>query len=206
MTTLVIENSSTPGSLTLATDGVVVHECIFHGAGELATEVARAIELFTRLDRVIVGIGPGSYTGLRVGIATAFGLSLATDCQKFGCPSILGFAENDYTVIGDARRGSFFFARIAEGVIAEGPLLLPKTDLSNLVGNQPGISLFAVGPMPELPEVEVKVPSARFLLGKEASYAPLGEPIYLKEPHITQRTPTNASERQRTTTNVREQQ
>jgi len=196
VTTLVIENSSAPGSLTLARDGVVVHERVFHGAGELATEVARAIELFTRLDRVIVGIGPGSYTGLRVGIATAFGLSLATDCQRIGCPSILGFAENDYTVIGDARRGSFFFARIAEGVIAEGPQLLPKTDLSNLVGNQPGIPLFAVGPMPELPQVEVRVPSARFLLGKDASYASLGEPIYLKEPHITQRTSMNNNERQ----------
>jgi tRNA threonylcarbamoyl adenosine modification protein YeaZ len=196
VTTLVIENSSAPGSLTLAREGVVVHERVFHGAGELATEVAGVIELFTRLDRVIVGIGPGSYTGLRVSIATAFGLSLATDCQRIGCPSILGFAESDYTVIGDARRGSFFFARIADGVIAEGPQLLPKTDLSKLVGNQPGIPLFAVGPMPELPQVEVKVPSARFLLGKEASYAPLGEPIYLKEPHITQRTSTNVNEQQ----------
>ena len=201
MTTLVIENSSAPGSLTLAREGVVVQERVFRGAGELATEVARAIELCTRLDRVIVGIGPGSYTGLRVSIATAFGLSLATDCQRIGCPSILGFAESDYTVIGDARRGSFFFARIADGVIAEGPQLLPKTGLSNLVGNQPGIPFFAVGPMPELPQVEVKVPSARFLLGKDASYASLGEPIYLKEPHITQRTTTNDNERQRTSMN-----
>jgi tRNA threonylcarbamoyladenosine biosynthesis protein TsaB len=191
VTTLVIENSSALGSLTLARDGVVVHERVFHGAGELATEVAKAIELFTRLDRVIVGIGPGSYTGLRVGIATAFGLSLATNCQRIGCPSILGFAENDYTVIGDARRGSFFFARITNGVIAEGPQLLPKIDLSNLVGNQPDIPLFAVGPIPELPQVEVKVPSARFLLNRAPSYTPLSEPIYLKEPHITQRMTTS---------------
>jgi tRNA threonylcarbamoyladenosine biosynthesis protein TsaB len=196
VTTLVIENSSAPGSLTLAKEGVVVHERLFHGAAELATEVARVIELFTRLDRVIVGIGPGSYTGLRVSIATAFGLSLATGCQQIGCPSILGFAERDYTVIGDARRGSFFFARIAGGMIAEGPQLLPKTDLSSLLGNHPDVPLFAVGRMQELPQVAVKVPSARFLLCKEASYAPLGEPIYLKEPHITQRTTTNDNERQ----------
>ena len=174
----------------------MVHEQVFHGAAELASAVAAALELGPKLDRVIAGIGPGSYTGLRVGIATAFGLSLATACQKFGCPSILGFAENDYTVIGDARRGSFFFARIVGGLIAEGPQLVPKTGFSNLAGNDPGIPLFAVGPIPELPQVEVKAPAARFLLDRMASYTPLNEPIYLKEPHITQPTPTNVNERQ----------
>jgi tRNA threonylcarbamoyladenosine biosynthesis protein TsaB len=186
VTTLVIENSSAPGSLALARDGVVVHEGGFHGAGELANEVAYALERVTKLDRIIVGVGPGSYTGLRVGIATAFGLSLATGCQRFGCPSILGFAENHYLVVGDARRGSFFFARIAHGVIAEGPRLIAKADLSNLTGNRPGIPLFAVELIPELPQIEVKVPCARFLLDRTPSYTPLSEPIYLKEPHITQ--------------------
>ncbi len=190
-TNLVIENSAAPGSLVLARNGIVIHERMFHGAGELATEMAKAIELVDQLDEVIVGIGPGSYTGLRVAVASAFGLSLATGCRRWGCPSILGFAETDYAVIGDARRGSVFFARIANGEISEGPELLPKAGLSNLVGNRLGIPLFAVGPIPELPQVEVKVPSARFLLDKAGSYAPLSEPIYLKEPHITQRTTTN---------------
>jgi tRNA threonylcarbamoyladenosine biosynthesis protein TsaB len=191
-TNLVIENSAVPGSLVLARNGIVFHERAFHGAGELATEIAGAIESIDQLDAIIVGIGPGSYTGLRVGVATAFGLSLATGCRTLACPSILGFAENDYVVIGDARRGSFFFARITNGVIAEGPQLLPKTDLSNLIGDKLDVPLFAVGPIPELPQVEVKVPCARFLLDRAASYTPLNEPIYLKEPHITT---ANASER-----------
>lgn len=185
-TSLVIENSAGLGSLVLATDGLVIHERMFRGAGELAAEVASAMELVTQLREIIVGIGPGSYTGLRVSVATAFGLSLATGCRKWGCPSVLGFPETDYAVIGDARRGSFFYARIANGVVAEGPLLLPKTDLSNLIGAKLDVPLFAVGPIPEWPQIEVKVPAARFLLGREASYTPLNEPIYLKEPHITQ--------------------
>jgi tRNA threonylcarbamoyl adenosine modification protein YeaZ len=195
-TSLVIENSAVPGSLALARNGTVLLERTFCGAGELATEIASAIELVDQLDELIVGIGPGSYTGLRVAIATAFGLSLATGCRRLGCPSILGFAENNYAVVGDARRGSIFFARIAEGVIVEGPQLLPKTDLSDLTAGQLGVPLFAVGAIRELPEVEIKVPSAQFLLNRANSYAPLSEPIYLKEPHITQRTPTNVDEQQ----------
>jgi tRNA threonylcarbamoyladenosine biosynthesis protein TsaB len=185
-TSLVIENSAVPGSLALARNGTVLFERTFRGAGELATEIAGAIELVDQLHEVIVGIGPGSYTGLRVAIATAFGLSLATGCRRWACPSILGFAENDYAVVGDARRGSIFFARIAEGVIVEGPQLLPKTELSDLMREQLRVPLFAVEAVPELPEVEVKVPSARFLLNKRGCYTPLSEPIYLKEPHITQ--------------------
>ena len=41
-----------------------------------------------RADRIIVGVGPGSFTGIRVGIAAAQGLAIAWDCELHGMSSI----------------------------------------------------------------------------------------------------------------------
>ena len=41
-----------------------------------------------RADRILVGVGPGSFTGIRVGIAAAQGLAIAWDCELHGMSSI----------------------------------------------------------------------------------------------------------------------
>jgi tRNA threonylcarbamoyladenosine biosynthesis protein TsaB len=70
-----------------------------------------------RLDGIVVGTGPGSYTGLRVGIATALGLARASDAPLRGVPSFeaLALAELEPGQVGsialDARAGRFYFAR-----------------------------------------------------------------------------------------------
>ena len=68
------------------------------------------------LDVICVGRGPGSYTGLRVGLATALGLARASGASFVGVPSFdaLAFAELDpgeeCCVVRDARAGRFYFA------------------------------------------------------------------------------------------------
>ena len=86
------------------------------------------------LDAVCVGIGPGSYTGLRVGVATALGLSLATDASLHAVPSFEALAfehgntNEDYCVALDARAKGWYFARYRPGPkgidVLEAPCLL----------------------------------------------------------------------------------
>jgi tRNA threonylcarbamoyl adenosine modification protein YeaZ len=181
---LIIENSGPTGSIVLARDKAIVLEQSFRGSAELASLVDSAVKELDQLDEIVVGIGPGSYTGLRVAVATALGIKLATGCHAFGCPSVLGYPGDTYLVVGDARRGTCFLAEIRHGTMPELPRLLPKAEIAAEVAK--GVSkIFAATPVVELPDAPVVLPQARYLLVREQSYQELREPIYLKEPHIT---------------------
>src|SRR6266700_7172400 len=68
------------------------------------------------LDGLAVSIGPGSFTGLRVGIATAKGLGLALDLPIAAVPTLdalaarLPFADAPVCPILDARKGEVYFS------------------------------------------------------------------------------------------------
>jgi tRNA threonylcarbamoyladenosine biosynthesis protein TsaB len=79
------------------------------------------------LDAVLVGTGPGSYTGLRVGVATALGLALGSDAALFALPSTEALVWNECApggeaaVLLDARAGELYFAhhrRTPDGIEA----------------------------------------------------------------------------------------
>lgn len=78
-------------------------------------EVARMIELdMESVDAIAVASGPGSFTGLRIGSATAKGLGLALDKPLIGIPTVEGLAYNLYDAQGvicpimDARRSQVY--------------------------------------------------------------------------------------------------
>src|SRR6266403_6094101 len=84
-------------------------------------------------ETIIVGLGPGSYAGTRIAISAATGLEFSSGARLIGFPSICAMESNaqEYSVIGDARRKSFFFARIRANNLVQGPTLFAEWELKS---------------------------------------------------------------------------
>jgi tRNA threonylcarbamoyl adenosine modification protein YeaZ len=144
-------------------------------------------------ETIIVGLGPGSYAGVRIAISAAIGFQAASNARLIGMPSICAIEceANEYCVIGDARRQSFFFAHVRANNLVEGPDLFTEAELRSKIGKlEEDMSIFASENLPQFERAIVEYPSARLLarLAQDSnrgfSLPPL-EPIYLREPHIT---------------------
>jgi tRNA threonylcarbamoyladenosine biosynthesis protein TsaB len=142
---------------------------------------------------IIVGLGPGSYAGTRIAISAAIGLQLAANARLIGYPSICAIEteENEYCIIGDARRSTFFFARIRINDLVEGPTLLSEAELKGKLDKlEDKMPIFSSEPLPQFERAAVRYPSAQVLArlaqdpDRSFSLPPL-EPMYLREPHIT---------------------
>lgn len=161
-------------------------------SGLFFENLQRCSREFGAPDAIVVGIGPGSYAGVRIAIATALGLRAASTAKLVGIPSICAIetAAREYCVIGDARRESFFFARINDGRIVEGPSLHSRVELEGKI-KESDVPLYASESLPQFPEAALAYPSARRLaevardqVNEIADMRSL-EPIYLRAPHIT---------------------
>lgn len=147
---------------------------------------------FGTADRIVVGLGPGSYAGVRIAIAAALGFRVASASTLLGLPSICGMetAVREYCVIGDARRTSYFFGHVLDGRLVEGPSLYSGTELEKKLLRS-NIPVFASERLSGFPQAELVYPSAGKLavLGRTQLDGTVEtqslEPIYLREPHIT---------------------
>jgi tRNA threonylcarbamoyladenosine biosynthesis protein TsaB len=123
MTSIALECSTAVGSVALRASSGELHEsrfdCRTHAKSlvdELAVLLRAAGERPDSIARVLVGIGPGSYTGLRVAIATALGLSRGSGASLHAISSYEALAWGELAVgeegivLADARAGRLYFA------------------------------------------------------------------------------------------------
>ena len=196
MTILAIDTSTTHGSVALLADGELRLEETFTAdrttSSALFAVLERAVALAPRVDQVAVGLGPGSYAGVRIAIAAALGLELGGGAQLVGLPSVAALAVEaaGWLAIGDARRETFYFTRVEDGVCVEGPLLASESELCARLAAHASLPVFTSAALAAFPDAQIALPSAvrlARLAGAGRGITATGdlEPIYLREPHIT---------------------
>ena len=196
MKVLAMELSSAQGSIAWLENGtdLFVHEFANNRkhSGPFFETLQRSIGRFGKADRIVVGLGPGSYAGTRIAVATALGLKAATGADLIGLPSFCAMptGESEYVVVGDARRQSFSFARVSKRRCVEGPDLYSRDKLVERLESLT-LPIFSAEPLSAFNSVVLNYPSAH-ILAQMASHESISEvemplePMYLREPHITQ--------------------
>ncbi len=124
MRLLAIETATAAHSVALVEDGRLLAELSYEAQGNrggmllpTVDQVLKTAGVAARdLDAVAVSLGPGSFTGLRVGLATAQGLALGAGAMVVGVPTLEALAEGyalaDGTICAllDAYRGEVYMA------------------------------------------------------------------------------------------------
>jgi tRNA threonylcarbamoyl adenosine modification protein YeaZ len=105
-----------------------------HGRA-LSELVARALKVSRPPQQVVVGMGPGPFTGLRVGISFAHTFGLARNIPVIGVCSLDAIVvdQSEYTVAIDARRKEIYWARYKDGARIEGPSVNKPADVQGFI-------------------------------------------------------------------------
>jgi tRNA threonylcarbamoyladenosine biosynthesis protein TsaB len=222
---LILETSGRVARIGLAREKSLLHSAELDAARRHARELVPTIDALLKreslrsadLTGVMVSRGPGSYTGLRVGLATAKALAYATGCQLRAVDTFAAIAEQApadvqaLSVLADALQGQVYtqpFARRPEGWRAKDPLQielvgvfaagLPPTEW---VGG-PGVSVYdqqLPGANPRVPEAD-REPRIESVLAVGLRLPPLTreelfalEPLYLRGSSAEEKVKTGTS-------------
>jgi tRNA threonylcarbamoyladenosine biosynthesis protein TsaB len=174
----------TEGSRILAEDRV---EMTRGHAEALVPMVGRVLEkaglAFQAIDRFASTVGPGSFTGIRIGIAAARAFALAhrkpvvgvSTLAAFAAPVLFGGEKRPVAAAVDARHGMIFYQLTgADGRQIAGPGLFSLADAARKVGSG---SVIVTGDAAELLARTIKEQNPDFRIGAETSRPGISPPI-----------------------------
>jgi tRNA threonylcarbamoyl adenosine modification protein YeaZ len=134
---LAIDTSTSRTSVAIIEAGTALFSGFLDGAtahGPSLPALVQEALAVSEVDEVVVGMGPGPFTGLRVGIAFAQSFALARGIPVRGVCSLDGIAaqidEKDFIITVDARRKEVYWARYTDGVRVGEPAVNFPTDVS----------------------------------------------------------------------------
>jgi tRNA threonylcarbamoyl adenosine modification protein YeaZ len=138
--TLAIDTSTSRTSVAIIENGRIVYSGFKDGAtahGPSLPALVQEALAVSDVDEVVVGMGPGPFTGLRVGIAFAESFALAREIPVRGVCSLDAIAaqiqEADFIITVDARRKEVYWARYTHGVRVTDPAVNFPADVTGAV-------------------------------------------------------------------------
>ncbi len=134
---LAIDTSTSRSCVAIIEGAKVIYNGYRDGAtahGPSLPELVQEALAVSDVDEVVVGMGPGPFTGLRVGIAFAQSFALAREIPVRGVCSLDAIAaqvtEKDFIITVDARRKEVYWARYTEGVRVTEPAVNFPADVT----------------------------------------------------------------------------
>ena len=164
---LAIDTATSRTIVGIIDEGKVLFEGFHEGATEhgfaITELVTNALAVCPKPDQVVVGMGPGPFTGLRVGITFAHTFALARGIPVIGVCSLdaISVAKSEYTVAIDARRKEIYWASYQDGKRIAGPEVSKPADVEGFIIDQ--------------------YPDLQKLVALSASQN-ISEPMYLRRP------------------------
>jgi len=137
---LILEASTPNVTWVWAQDQKVLHSGTLSGtvASSLIPSLQNNLPLSSPADQILVGVGPGSFTGIRAAIATAQGIAASWSCPILPIRSTHAIAQQfpEVTHLGifsDARRGDVFATFYDHGKLCRPTTVHPMSHLPELL-------------------------------------------------------------------------